>query len=215
MDLPMYTPNAIGLPVNLCSSMTRERTEAINYYKRAIDVAASLEIPKMLVVADHPGFGIDLAEVWKYFSDEINELANYANEKNIIISIEPLTPMESPVITRTDDCLKLIREINSPNLHFVLDIVPPTIVNEPISNYFTKLGKLVDHVHISNSDKKTDAHLELDNGCLNIKDILQILKNYEYDQYVIIELYSVSLNDPELVVANAARVLSDINKSQQ
>ncbi len=210
MDIPMYTPNAIGLPINLCSSMSIERSEGMEYYKRAIDVAASLEIPRMLVVADHPGFGMGLNEAWKYFSDEISQLVNYAEKKNVIISIEPLTPMESPVITRTDDCLKLLQEIDSPNLHFVLDIVPPTIVHEPISNYFIKLGKLVDHVHISNSDKKTDAHLELDDGCLNIGDILQIVKNYKYEQFVIIELYSVSLNDPERVVASSARVLSSI-----
>ena len=161
LDLPMYTPNAIGLPVNLCSSMPVERAEGMDYFKRAVDVAASLEIPKMLLVADHPGFGIGVDEAWKYFVDGVSQLVNYAEKKNVIISVEPLTPMESPVLTRTDDCLRLSREIDSPNLHFVLDIVPPIIVNEPISNYFTKLGKLVDHVHISNSDKRTDAHLEI------------------------------------------------------
>lgn len=210
MDIPMYTPNAIGLPINLCSSMSIERSEGMEYYRRAIDVASALEIPRMLVVADHPGFGMSINEAWKYFSDEIDQLVHYAEKKNVIISIEPLTPMESPVITRTDDCLKLLQEIDSPNLHFVLDIVPPIIVNEPISNYFAKLGNLVDHVHISNSDKKTDAHLELDDGCLNMNDILQIVKNHEYEQFVIIELYSVSLNDPERVVASSARVLNSI-----
>jgi hypothetical protein len=50
---------------------------------------------------------------------------------------------------------------------------------------------------------------------INYRFMSRRQQNYEYDQYVIIELYSVSLNDPELVVANAARVLSDINKSQQ
>lgn len=212
LEIPMYTPNAIGLPVNLCSSMAKERSEGLNYYKRAIDVAASLEIPKMLVVADHPGFGIDRKEAWKYFSEAISQLASYSENRNVILSIEPLTPMESPVITSTDDCLNLARQINSSNLHFVLDIVPPTIIQEPISNYFIKLGNRVDHVHISNSDKKTDAHLELDNGLLNIQDILQILQDYEYDQFVIIELYSVSLNDPERVVASSARVLAPIRQ---
>lgn len=208
VDIPMYTPNAIGLPFNLCSASTRERSEGMKYHKLAIDVASSLEIPRMLVVADHPGFGADLREVRCIFSDEIGELADYARKKNVIISVEPLTPMESPVIVSSNDCLDLLRDVHSENLSFVLDIVPPTIIAEPISNYFNLLGDRVDHVHISNNDKKTDAHLELDNGCLNIADVLKIIDHCGFKQHVIVELYSVSLNDPESVIANAARVLT-------
>lgn len=210
LEIPMYTPNAMGLPFNLCSASAQERSEGMAYHKLAVDVAASLEIPRMLVVADHPGFEVNLSEVRKIFTDEMGELALYAGKKNVTLSVEPLTPMESPVITSSDDCLNLLRDIDSPNLHFVLDIVPPTIIAEPLSNYFTKLGDRVDHVHISNNDKRTDAHLELDNGCLNIADVLRTIELYGYDRHVIVELYSVSLNNPELVVANAARVLSEI-----
>ena len=213
IEIPMYTPNAIGLPFNLCSSLPEERAEGLKYHQLAIDVAASLEIPKMLVVADHPGFDADLREVRKIFTDEIGQLVQYAEKKNVVLSVEPLTPMESPIVTSSDDCLNLLQEIDSPNLHFVLDIVPPTVIAEPLSNYFTKLGKRVDHVHICNTDGKSDAHNELDNGCLNIADVLKVISSYDYDGYVIVELYTVSLNDPERIVASSARVLSSMGIS--
>jgi protein FrlC len=190
--------------------MPKERSEGMEYHKLAIDVAASLEIPRMLVLADHPGFVTNIGEIRKIFTNEVAQLVQYAEKKGVIIAIEPVTPMESPIITSSDDCLDMLREIDSPNLNFVLDIVPPTVIFEPISNYFRKLGNRVSHVHICNSDGRTDAHLELDNGVLNIADVMRVLESYNYDQYVIVELYTVSLNDPERVVASSARVLSSI-----
>jgi len=210
IEIPEYTPNVIGLPFNLCSSMAKERAEGMEYHKLAVDVAAALEIPKMLVLADHPGFAANVSEIRKIFTGEVAQLVQYAEKKGVIIAIEPVTPMESPIITSSDDCLDLLREIESPNLNFVLDIVPPTVIAEPVSNYFTKLGDRVSQVHICNNDGKTDAHLELDNGILNIADVMQVIQSYNYDQYVIVELYTVSLNDPERVVAGATRVLSSI-----
>ena len=214
IEVPMYTPNAIGLPFNLCSPSSSERAQGMEYHQLAVDVAASLDIPKMLVVADHPGFTADPREVRKIFVDEIDQLVQYAEKKGVIIAVEPLTPMESPIITSTEHCLDLLEQIHSPNLEFVLDIVPPTVIAEPLSNYFTRLGSRVGHVHICNNDAKSDAHLELDNGCLNIADILSVIKNCRYDQNIIVELYSVSLNDPERVVASSARVLSALGYLQ-
>jgi protein FrlC len=207
IDIPMYTPNAIGLPVNLCSPMAVERAEGMAYHRLAIDTAAALGIPKMLVVADHPGHGADLSEVRRIFADEVGELVHYAEQRGVIIAVEPLTPMESPVLTTSADCLELLRAIDSPALHFVLDIVPPVVTAEPLTNYFARLGECVSHVHICNSDGKSDAHLELDNGILNIEDVLSEIRGCGYDGDVIVELYSVSLNDPERVVASSARVL--------
>lgn len=207
IDIPMYTPNAIGLPVNLCSPMVVERAEGMAYHKLAVDTAAALGIPKMLVVADHPGHDANLAEVRRIFTDEIGELVHYAEQRGVIIAVEPLTPMESPVVTTSADCLELLRAVDSPALHFVLDIVPPVVTAEPLTNYFTRLGERASHVHICNSDGKSDAHLELDNGILNIEDVLNEIRGCGYDSDVIVELYSVSLNDPERIVARAARVL--------
>jgi Sugar phosphate isomerases/epimerases len=212
IEIPMYTPNVLGLPLNLCSQMPEERADGLKYHKLAIDVASSLEIPKMLVVADHPGFNADYDEIRKIYTDEIAELVQYAEKKNVIIAVEPMTPVESPIVTGTEHCVNLLKQIHSPNLHFVLDVVPPTVVAEPLSNYFTKLGDRASHVHICNSDARSDAHLELDNsnGCLNIADVMQVIESYGYDKYVIVELYTVSLYDPERVIAGAARVLSEL-----
>jgi protein FrlC len=210
IEVPMYTPAAIGMPVCLCSPMEKEREEAILYFKRAVDVASDIEAPRMLVVADHPGYEQDRRKTWGYLVDSVRELTGYALKKGVRVTIEPLTPMESPIVTQADDCVKLISDVNMPNLYAMMDVVPPTIANEPFSEYFAKLGERMDYIHICNSDGKTDAHLGLDTGVIPVADMFRLFKHWHYEGYVTAELYSVSFRDPELFLAGTARILKEM-----
>lgn len=55
LEVPVYTPNALGMPYNLCSLDERERRDAMDYFKTAIRACRQMEVPRMLMVADHPG----------------------------------------------------------------------------------------------------------------------------------------------------------------
>lgn len=212
IEVPMYTPNAIDSPFCLCSATEKVREDSIVFFKRSIDVAADIEVPRILVVADHPGYQVNRREIWGYFVDSIRELASYAMTKGVRITIEPLTPMESPVITTADDCVELIEDVQMPNVYAMMDVVPPTIAKEPFSNYFTKLGNRMDYIHICNSDGITDSHLRLDKGVIPVEDMFRVFKNWNYEGYVTAELYSEMYHDPELFLAQTARILSSIRK---
>ncbi len=210
LELPMYTPNAIGLPVNLCSSMEEERREGLTYFKKGIEAASRLEIPRMLLVADHPGYETDPGDAEDWFVQAAADLADYAKPYGVTISVEPLTPLESPVVTTAEDCFRLMKRAGRENIDFVLDVVPPTVACEPISGYFRRLGlERIRHVHICNTDGRTDAHLQLDSGVLSVPEILSTLRDARYDGTVIAELYSVSARDPEGTAAKTARLLRE------
>ena len=205
LELPMYTPNAIGLPVNLCSPLAFEREEGLLYYQEAVEAAARLQISKVLVVADHPGYETSVDDARKWFADAVEHLMRVASKYGITISVEPLTPMESPVITTADDCLRLMKSVSGKNLDFVLDIVPAAVMYDPISSYFMKLGReRIGHVHICNTDGMTDAHLLPRQGILDYAALLEELSAvWHYDGYVIRELYSSSARDPVAAIVSA------------
>lgn len=207
LDLPMYTPAALGMGVCLCATSVQEREDALRYFQRAIDVAADLEIARVLLVADHPGFDADARVSWAYLVDNAQTLADYAAPKGVSLCFEPLTPTESPVLVTADDCVALLADVNRDNVCTMLDVIPPTIMGEPLSSYFTKLGDKVAHVHLANSDGRTDAHLALDDGILPIPDVLRFLHEEAPDRYVTVELYSASARDPDLVAANTMRFI--------
>lgn len=210
IEVPMYTPNALNLPYCICSPSEQERDDGVAYYKKSIDVAVSIGCSRILVVADHPGYFTPRRQIWDYLVDSMKKICAHAHGKNIQVTIEPLTPMESPVVSTVDDCVELINDVGDDCLYAMMDIVPPTVVKEPISKYFNMLGDRLNYIHICNTDGVTDAHLRLDGGILPIADVLNVFSNHGWEGYVTTELYSENYYDPELMLSNTARTLNGI-----
>lgn len=209
VEIPMYTPNAINMPVCICSTLLGERENGVTYYKKAVDVAAAIGADGVLVVADHPGYMADRVETWRHLVESMTEICNYAEGKGVQVTIEPLTPLESPVVTTSDDCVRLLKDVDRDCLYAMMDVVPPVITHEPFSRYFMALGSKLNYIHVCNTDGITDAHLRLDHGILNVTDLFQLIKNQNYSGFVTTELYSETMVDPELLAANTARVIND------
>ena len=212
IEVPMYTPNVLNLPLCICSPNERERQDGVKFYKKAVDIASQINAKGVLVVADHPGYTTPRREVWAYLVESMKEICTYAQGKGVQVTIEPLTPMESPIITTVDDCVELIEDVNDDVLYAMMDIVPPVVVQEPFSKYFNMLSDRLSYIHISNTDGKTDAHTRLDEGVLPLIDVIEVFKRHKFSGFVTAELYSENYRDPELILANTARILRDIRK---
>ena len=210
LEIPMYTPNALNGPYNLCSLEERTIRETLEFFQRSIDNAYDLECPRMLVVADHPGYEAPKALVCRRFIENMQYLCDYGAPKGVSLVIEPLTPMESPVITTADDCVDAIKRIGRDNVEAMMDVAPPTVANEPFSVYFDKLKDRMNYIHICNNDGMTDAHKRLDQGIIPIKDMFTVFTNWKYNGYVTCELYSENYRDPELYLANTMRMVYEI-----
>lgn len=210
IEIPMYTPLALNLPLCICSPDLRERREGVEYYKKAVQIASDIGCRRVLVVADHPGYFTPEREVWGYLVESMREICRFSHGKNVEVTIEPLTPMESPVISTVDDCVKLLEDVDDSALYAMMDIVPPTIVKEPISKYFHMLGDRLNYIHLCNNDGVTDAHLRLDQGVLPVPDIINVIHKHGYTGFVTTELYSENFFDPELMLSNTARNLKEI-----
>ena len=210
LEVPMYTPNALGMPYNLCSLDQRERRDAIHYFKAAIRACEAIEAPRMLIVADHPGYEVSRKDAYRRFIENMIELGEYAKQYCVKLVIEALTPMESPVITKADDCVAVIEDIGLSNIEAMMDVVPPVIAYEPLSAYFNKLGDRLNYIHLCNNDRRTDAHLRLDSGQLPVQDMLKVFRKHDFKGYVTVELYSECYSDPEVLLANSARILNCI-----
>ena len=214
IEIPMYTPPDIGMPLCTCSPFEAEREDSVRYFCRAVDIAAAIGIPRVLIVADHPGYIVRGRETWANLVGSMRRICRYAGTKGVRMVIEPLTPMESPVVCSADDCIDLIDDVGEDSLYAMMDIVPPTIVREPVSRYFDLLGDRLDYVHICNTDGVTDAHTRLGNGVLPVHDVVRVLKAHGYEGWVTAELYSEMYYDPELMLSNTGRFLRDVCREE-
>jgi len=207
LEIPMYTPAVLGMGLGLASTSAQERDDALRHYRRGIDVASALEVRRVLVVVDHPGFEASADDTWARLVENTIALADHAWPKGVALCFETLTPMESPVLTTSDDCVRLMADVGRDNVCAMLDVVPPTVACEPISSYFDKLGDAMGYIHLCGSDGTTDAHLALDQGVLSVPDVLGIISARGYDGFVTVEQYSASYRDPEAMAAQSIRLI--------
>ena len=49
MEIPMYTPLALNLPLCICSPNPAERAAGVAYYQKCVDIAAAIVCPRLLV----------------------------------------------------------------------------------------------------------------------------------------------------------------------
>ena len=207
LEISMLTPELLAYPYNPISRYAAERRDTIEYLLKNIEFAAAVGTNKMLVAAKHPGYGIAYDKTWEYLTHGVSELCKRAEALGVDIVFEVLSPSEGILINTADQLAKLIREVNSPALKGMLDVVPPVIANEPLSEYFDKLGDKMEYIHICDSDSKTEAHLQLGEGDLPIADALRIFKRCGYDGWCSLELLAPYFKDPELYLSQGTRII--------
>lgn len=209
VQVPMYTPELLAYPYNLSSWDESERRDTIAYLKQAVDLCADIGCPEMLVSSDHPGYGISDEAAWEHLVEGLQEICLWAGEKNVLLRMEPLGPNTSPIVTRTSDLARLIRDVGSPHLKAMMDMVIPPLCAEPYSNYFDRLRDDFSYIHLCGCDGLYETHTQLIPGqeAVSFEDFFQILQSHNYDAWCSVELLDPYYRDPELYLAGAIRAI--------
>lgn len=217
VEISMYTPELLAYPYNLVSASEKERRETIAYLKRSLEVAAAIGTDKMQITVKHPGYGRSRRDIWKLLEEGLTEICEKAQEEQVDIILESLTPSEGNVITCVDDIVEIQKRVGSPALCTMIDAVPPFIANEPYAEYFDKLGETMKYVHICNSDGKTEFHTRLNDpaGEIPLDDFFGILRRRGYDGWCSLELLAPYFRDPELYLSEAAGTIHGLCEKLQ
>lgn len=198
MPIRVYTPEHNAYPYNYMIGDEYQRKESIEYLKTAIDMGKALGAEYTVISAGHAGYEASRKEIWERLFKSVRELVDYAENKDHILLIEALTPFESNVCTTANDLCQIIEYIHSPYLGAMCDIVPPYVQGESIMSYFKKLGKNLKHLHIVDSDGKSDTHFIPGDGNIPLKELMEEIYNSGYDGGATIELVTAYINEPSL-----------------
>ena len=198
IPIKVYTPEHNAYPYNYMMGDESQRKESIEYLKTAIDMGKALGAEYTIISAGHAGYEATRREIWERLQKSIRELVDYTEDKEHILLIEALTPFESNVCTTANDLYDIIEYIDSPCFGAMCDIVPPFVQNESIMSYFKKLGKNLKHLHIIDSDGKSDTHLLPGDGKIPLKELMMEISNSGYDGGATIELVTAYINEPSL-----------------
>ncbi len=198
IPIKVYTPEHNSYPYNYMIGDENQRRESIEYLKTAIEMGKALGAEYTVISAGHAGYIASSKEIWDRLSISITELVECARHNDHILLIEALTPFESNVCTTANDLLDIVNHINSPYFGAMCDLVPPYVQNESIMTYFKKLGKNLKHLHIIDSDGKSDTHLVPGDGTIPLKELMKEIQESGYDGGATIELVTSYINEPSL-----------------
>jgi sugar phosphate isomerase/epimerase len=124
---------------------------ALAYATAALDRAARLGT--RLIVFGSSGAknvpaGFDLAAAWRQIVQLLAHLGPLAQARGITIAVEPINRQESNIVNRASEGLRLVRQVNHPNIqllvdyyHLMIEAEDPAIVAEA--------GSSLRHLHLA------------------------------------------------------------------
>lgn len=206
IEISAYTPEALSYPYNFASANEKEVRDTVNYYKKAIEVAAAIGAPRIQIAVKSRNVDAVRKDVYKTMIAAFREVAEYADKYDVTLILEAVTIYESNMVAYLDDLVEILDDVNHPRFKTMMDTATPYVHGESFSNWFERLGDKIDYIHFVNSDGATPAHLPVNGGNMNMAEVLKVIKDAGYDGWLCSELISAA-REPELTVKSEAEAI--------
>lgn len=162
---------------------TKVRTLSMDRFHQSYTLAKTYKAQKIIF---HSGFYSNMYYpcffkersiiFWKEFMDSI--------DGSIEVVIENVFDNDSNILK------EIIDEVNNPKLKLCLDIGHANCyTNISIVNWIKELNTRISHFHIHNNDGKMDLHNTIDNGTINMKEVLEAIEKYSPDATITLEVF--------------------------
>ena len=207
MDVRGYAPEINGYPYNFMCGDEDMRRDSVDFFKVCIDAAKIMGAQFTLISAGHAGWYITREEMWKRLVDTVGELSEYSEKAGLKLVLEPLAPAETNVLNNAIDLAAVIKEVDSPALVGMCDVVPPFLIGEAIMSYFRNLGDKMYHMHLIDCDGSSEDHVVPGDGIMPLGELIGELQAIDFKGTATIELVTKYINEPTLYAKRAIDVV--------
>jgi len=165
---------------DLASSDKKIREQTIAYLIKCIDYAQLMGAKLVIVVpaaVSKTDPSLSKKEDWKNSVKAVQEVAKYAEKKDILLAIEPINRYETYLVNSIQDALYYAREVNSSHVKIMADTFHMNIEERDIPESIRIAGNNLINVHIADSNR-----CSVGRGHINFKALIKALKeiNYQY-----------------------------------
>lgn len=200
--LTLTTCAAMGGGRDLIHSDKSVRDDGIKYMKNSLDAAEKLG--SGLFVGP---LASEVGRLWesdeaqreketKLLVSQLQEVADYAASKDIIICLEALNRFETSFLNLTSQVCDVINRVNHPNCKVMIDLFHAGIEEKNLGNAIRNAGENLYHFQVAENDRGTPG-----TGQFDWEGIATALNEIGYDRHIIIETFT---QDNELLAKAAA-----------
>lgn len=184
----------------LCLSHTDPavRKEALERGKLVVDFAAELQSQINIGKFRGNTEGDGKRHAWMF--EGLRELAAYALQKKVDITIEPQNRFGCDTCTSSLEGVAWIRELNLPNVHLMLDLFHAQIEDASIPASLIEAAPYLLHVHFADTNRGWPG-----TGSIDFAQALHILKALRYEKFISVEIKQFP--DSETAARNSLQYL--------
>lgn len=194
-------PAQFRYPSLLSSTNEKVRRDSVRYIMDNADNALLLGAPSVHICAGFSPFDEPRERGWEQLRRSLRDILEYTRGTGLHIYIEPAHRFESNQILTLNDGLRMIREIDDPQLGILLDTGHLHVNGEDLAEGVAKLGRLLGHIDLDDNDGSADSHLMPGQGTIDFGPFVAALTRSGYSGYVAVELGMAYAFDPEPAVA--------------
>lgn len=204
-----YCPKVNGYPYNLMLGEPDLWEDSLAYVCRTLDAARQMGAGFSLIAFGQAAYGVSHRQKLLRMRDSLLRLADHAAACETYLLIEPLTPEESDSLCSAQELSWLLEDVDCPYIAGMCDTVVPFVLTrqglpvEDLDTYFDLLGPRLRHIHMTDSNGRTEDHLLPGDGIAPLGEMLSVLHRRGYDGYVTIELVDLYRSDPSRYAALA------------
>ena len=180
------------IDVNLCSHNDKISKASTEAYIETAKFCKEINVDVMTI---HPGLANFLLKFIrdynsKQLSRAINSLLNFTNELNLTICLENM-PKNTHIMLDQENIAEILNIIGRSDLYLTYDTSHFYTNHGNVNMLWEQHHKIIKNVHlVENFTTDSDTHPPLGSGKIDFTEIIETIKNYQYEGALIIELSS-------------------------
>lgn len=165
----------------------RERQKAIDYVRACVDLALEVEAHSVLVVPSlvgNPQYFHSKEEDTKWAINSLQKAGEYAEDKKMMLTIEPINRYEVGLVNSIEDALKMAKEIDNPFVRIMGDTFHMQMEEgDGIPNAIRRAGRYwLRHLHAADNTREAPGK-----GTMNWREIIRALYDIGYQGGISLE----------------------------
>ena len=164
------------------------RTKTRDYFFALIECCADVG-GKMMVIGSPKERNVleplTLDQAWEYARETFVACAELAQERGVILCLEPLTAQITDFINTPAEAVEMVKAVDNPNFQIILDVTSTAAENLDMPTQIRAYAEHVAHFH-SNDD---NGYLP-GSGNVDYPPIIDALKEIDYTGYISTEVFN-------------------------
>jgi L-ribulose-5-phosphate 3-epimerase len=195
--------NLPSLDTNLASPMARSRAYSVQMFRDAIDLAADLGIPHLVVVPGrmNPLLAPAAAQRQAWMRESLDALIPQAQARGVGLALENVPFASFPDAAALG---AFVRGMGSPTLSVCYDVANAHFIGESPSVGLRSLGTLVSIVHLSDTSRSAWRHDEVGLGDVPFSGLVQVLDEIGFAGTCMLEI--IDANPTEAIVRSRGKL---------